>query len=401
MLLTLSAATGSTADGTPTRSPTPTPTPPHPARWESVDGPRVPVAGAAGVPLERGPALLGGFTDRLEATAAIQVRDPRHGWMPVGSALLEPRAEATAIPLPDDTVLVIGGWSGRLPDELRQLGSVERVDPWNPTRRRPIPRPFEDRPEAGLDGHAACRLPDGRVLLVHDHRGTVFDPASDAWSPPFRLAAPRHEAILVPLPPVSGDDAVEVVVIGGCRHPDDPAIETLRITTDAPASTISWMPWSGRPMPPTLARVAAIRVGGAILVAGGEMQGRSVSGTWRLDPRARTGVAGPDLPMVEGVAGGRLLRAGARVVLLGGESIQDGRPVPVPHGAVLHPRLDRVWPLPNSPASAVRVVVLGGGGIAPEVIGGYRFDSTASRGGRTRVLADDFRLRLPTLLIDD
>ena len=371
--------------------------PPHPARWETLDGPRVPIAGAAGVSLERGPALVGGFTDRLEATAAIQVRDPRHGWMPVGSALVQPRAEATAIPLADGTVLVIGGWDGRLPDDVRHLGSAERLDPWNPAIRRPIPPPFADRGDAGLEGHAACGLADGRVLVVHRRQGTIFDPATDDWSPPFRLTTDRRHATLVAMPSTSSGE-IDVVIIGGGRRADDPAIETIRIAADGTAIAEAWPTTT---VPAALGRAAALAVGREIVVAGGELLGRSVSTTWRLDPAARTAESGPDLPVPDGVADGRLARTGARLVLLGGESIVEGRPVPVANGAVLHPRLDRLWALPAGPVAAVRSTVLATEGRGPEIVGGYRFDRSAPRGARTRVLGDDVRLRLPSLLIDD
>jgi hypothetical protein len=371
-------------------------TPPHPARWEVIEGPRVPVAGAAAVSLERGPALIGGFTDRLEATAAVQFRDPRHGWMPVGGSLLEPRAEATAIRLPDGTVLVVGGWSGRLPDAVRPLGTAERIDPWNPASRRTVPPPFADRDGKGLDGHAACPLPDGRVLLVHDRRGTIFDPESDTWTRPFRLTAERRSAALIPMThPSTGE--TNVVVIGGATRDDDPAVETIRVDAeDGPTSE----PWPVASIPPTLTRAAAIQCGGSIVIAGGELRGRSVSATWRLDPDARTLETGPPLPVADGVTGGRLISVGTRLVLLGGESIIDHRPVPVPCGAVLHPRLARIWALPAAPASGVRGAVLKTER-GPELIGGYLFDPSAPRGARIRILGDDLRLRLPSLMIDD
>ncbi len=371
--------------------------PPHPARWESLEGPRVPVAGAAGVMLERGPALIGGFTELLEATAAIQVRDSRHGWMPVGSSLLEARAEASVMPLGDGTVLVVGGWNGRLPDQVRHLGTAERLDPWNPATRISVPPPLPDRVDAGLEGHAICALSDGRVMLVHGRRGTIFDPADDSWSTPFRLACERHDAGLVEVRR-GPDDPIEVVAIGGGRRDDDPPIETVRIEADGTATST---PWPDSAIPATIGRLATLPVGREILVAGGENQGRSVASTFRLDPAKRSVTSGADLPVATGVAGGRLIRAGARVVLLGGESLVEGRPVPVPSGTVLHPRLDRVWPLPTAPAASVRSTVLGGDGASPEVVGGYRFDAHAGRGARTRVLADDLRLRLPSLLIDD
>jgi hypothetical protein len=260
-----------------------------------------------------------------------------------------------------------------------------------------VPPPFPDRLDAGLDGHAACLLADGRVLVVHGRRGTVFDPARDSWSGPFRLSCERRHPALVEC---SSDPngTTEVVVIGGGRRLDDPAVETLRIEPDGTGAST---PWPASAMPAMVGRSAAIRVGRAIIVAGGELEGRSVGSTWRLEPAERTATRGADLPIVHGVAAGRLMRTGARLVLLGGESIVGGRPVPIESGAVLHPRLERIWSLPAAPVASVRSSVLGGESSSPEVVGGYRFDGTAARGARTRVLSDDVRLRLPSLLIDD
>ncbi len=375
--------------------------PPHPARWESLEGPRVPVAGAAAASPERGPALIGGFTERLEATAAIQLRDPRLGWMPVGSSLLEPRAEATAILLADDSVLVIGGWSGRLPDEVRPLGTVERIDPWNPAGRHTVPPPFPEDVEQGLAGHAACRLPDGRVLLIHGRRGAVFDPASESWSPPFAIAAERRHAAIVPCrSPTS--DVIEVVLIGGVRRRGEPSIETIEITADGAVASKAWsVDAPDDSIPSDLTRMATLETESAIVVAGGERVGRSESRTWRLDPRARSVTAGPDLPIEGGVAAGCLIAVGQRLVVLGGESMRDGRPTPTTHGAVLNRRLDRAWPLPPSPALAVRMTVVPTDDGGPELVGGYRFDASAPRGSRIRVLSSDVRLHLPTMLIAD
>ncbi len=154
-------------------------------------------------------------------------------------------------------------------------------------------------------------------------------------------------------------------------------------------------------IPSDLTRMATLETESAIVVAGGERVGRSESRTWRLDPRARSVTAGPDLPIEGGVAAGCLIAVGQRLVVLGGESMRDGRPTPTTHGAVLNRRLDRAWPLPPSPALAVRMTVVPTDDGGPELVGGYRFDASAPRGSRIRVLSSDVRLHLPTMLIAD
>lgn len=368
-----------------------------------MEGPRVAVAGAAGVVLEDRAALLGGFTDRLEATAAVQIRDPRHGWMPVGTALLEPRAEATATPLDDGTWLVVGGWSGHLPDDITPSGSAERCDPWNPQNRRPVPPPFADRVDRGLEGHAVCRLEDGRVLLVHEREGVVFDPIDDTWSEPFPLAGPRIGATLIPVPgPTEG--TTEILAIGGGRTARDPAVETIRI---GPGTTASSDAWTSEALPADLAGSAAIRIAGArsrplVVVAGGMRGGNSVDRTWLLEPSSKAIDPGPRLPIEGGLVNGRLAGHGHRVILLGGERRAAGRPMPAANGAVLDPRASRAWPLPPNPMAGVRGTVLGSTeGRSVEIVGGYRFDATAPRGRRTLVLDRDTRLELPRLLVED
>lgn len=374
------------------------PTPPHPASWRSLDGPRVAVAGAAGVVVDGRAALVGGFTDRLEATAAVQIRDPRHGWMPVGTALLEARAEATPVPLEDGSVLVVGGWSGRLPDQTVPLGTVERCDPWNPQFRRAVPAPWPDRAATGLDGHAACRLPDGRVMLVHDRDGVVFDPTDDTWGTRFTLATPRRRATMIALAPAA-DGTLEVLVVGGTRTSREPAIESIRCHPD---STVTTIPWRAESLPSTVTGLAAIRFGDEVILAGGLLDDRSLDRTWRLTPARQSVEPGPPLPIEGGITGASLIRHGRRLVLIGGERRDAGRPLPVAHGAVLRSDLGRVWALPAGPQSAVRAAVLttpSAGSI--EIVGGYRFDATAARGARTRVLDLDTRLDLPRLLVED
>ncbi|MCP3859563.1 MAG: hypothetical protein GY704_07915, partial [Phycisphaeraceae bacterium] len=180
----------------------------HPAVWRSEAPPRIAVADAGAATLDRTAILVGGFTADLAATAAVQVRNPRRGWEPVGCALLTPRADATVIALDEERLLVIGGWTGVLPDEVTRLGSIEICEPAQPHRRRTTPSPFETT-EEGLDGHAATVLPDGRVVLLHRNRLAVFDPDSERWSPPTTLDTTCLHASVASV----GPD--QLVLIGG------------------------------------------------------------------------------------------------------------------------------------------------------------------------------------------
>ncbi len=75
-----------------------TPTPSAPAlatiasSWRTEPGAMpLPVIEAATVLRERHLAVLGGVDPNFEATSAIQILDPRRGWLPIGSQLASPR----------------------------------------------------------------------------------------------------------------------------------------------------------------------------------------------------------------------------------------------------------------------------------------------------------------------
>lgn len=370
--------------------------PMHPARFETLPGPRVAVASAAPAVSRDAPVLIGGFTDRLEATAAVQVRDPRLGWLPIGNALLEARAEATAIPLDDEEILVIGGWTGILPHDRRWLGSAERIHPRRPHLRVDTPPPLPERATDGLEGHVACRLHDGRVLLVHDHAATVFDPATNLWSKPSPLEHPRRDAVLVPIE-TDAPDVAGAVIIGGGGDASIPAIETLHVASDA---IVTATPWLQTGPPPNLRHIAAGIHDGTILLAGGDDGRRSTCRTWLLDPSDRTCRPGPDLPLPAGVTRAALVPRDQRWTMIGGECLVDGRPSPSSCAVVLDPDRSLAWRLPPIPDAAVRSTVFVGPDGDLEVIGGYRFRDHGP-GPRSTVLSTNLRLRLPSLLVAD
>ena len=371
-----------------------TPVPVLPATWQSAPAPRVAVAAAGAVVLGESTILVGGFTDRLEATAAVQVRDPRQGWLAIGTSLLEPRAEPVVVPIGEESLLVIGGWTGRLPDAREFLPGAEICEPRNPHRRRVTPPPFASG--TSLEGARATALSDGRVLLVLDRRGVLFDPRSESWSAPFPLRARRRDASLVPLGRSSEHRGDLVVAIGG-HLAEEPAVETVLIPE---AGVPTSRAWTAVGLPRLIDSSAVSAQPGRVVVAGGVIDGRSTSRTWILDTNAMRIQEGPVLPISGGVARASLVPRGPRLLVLGGETFEKGRPVPTSHGAVIGPGRDRTLALPANPTAAVRATVVA----TPTeitVVGGYRFDSDAAVGARTRVLRSADRLELPSLVIAD
>ena len=370
--------------------------PVQPANWRSAGEPRVAVAGAGGAFLEEYTALIGGFTDRLEAPAGVQVPDPRRGWLPIGNALLEARAEPVLTVLDHGSILVLGGWTGRLPQERRWLPSAEICEPLRPERRRPIPPPFG--PDSTLEGASAIRLADGRVFLVHQRQATLFDPKTETWSTPFPTSGHRIGAALATIGPDPDFGGIidRIVVVGGHRS-GEPPIETITIPEDGTPSTV---PWPLDALPVIAHAGISESIGGVLFLAGGETGNRSVNATWQLDPRLRSTTSGPDLPIAEGISRPTLIRRGNRLLVVGGESLTRGTPTAPANGAVIDVRNGRTTSLPPRPLRAVRSTVVAR---AEDVlvVGGYRFQPDAPPGRRTQVLPTADRLVLPRMIIED
>ncbi|MAH65466.1 MAG: hypothetical protein CMJ27_03615 [Phycisphaerae bacterium] len=361
----------------------------HPAVWRPEAPPRVAVADAGAARLDRTAVLVGGFTANLAATAAVQVRHPRHGWEPVGCALLTPRAAATVIPLDEARLLVIGGWTGILPDEVTRLGSVEICEPARPHRRRGTPPPFETADD-GLDGHAATMLPDGRVVLMHRNRLAIFDPESEQWSPPTPIDTSCLHASVATV----GPD--HLVLIGGELEEGEAVVRSIHLAADG----IRRVDWSDRAMPAVHDAASIVLDEDRILVVGGSIDGESDPGIWILDAASRAVRPGPTLPIDGGIAGATLHRSGFGILVVGGERRIEGRPVPSHGAAIVQIDRNSARRLPEPLAAAIRTAILPGpGGI--ERIGGYRFEAADRDRGRASVLEDAASLRLVPVVIAD
>lgn len=340
-------------------------------------------------------ALIGGFTERLEATAAIQVRDPRLGWLPVGNALLEARAEATTIALDEERIMVIGGWSGKLPNERVVSRTAEICEPRRPDRRLQTPSPFGD-PTRPLDGITVTGLPGGRVLAVLDDQVAIYDPKTNRWANHRCLASRRRGARATSLGSGGREDLLDIVLVVGGHQQGQAAIEAVEIPRSGPPRA---HPWSNDDLPVVRDVALARTKPGTIVLAGGLVGRSSTAGTWRLDLRSESVVAGPMLPIEGGVTGARMFQRGRRVLLLGGETRTSGGPRPA-RGLVLDPDSGRVLLLPAAPHPSVRASVIDSAA-GYLFTGGYRFDGTAPRGSRTQVLSTADLLTIPSIVVAD
>jgi hypothetical protein len=190
-----------------------------------------------------------------------------NGWALAGNRMAHVRQHATATLLPDDRVLIVGGFT-----ESANYRFAEVFDPANETFA-----PVADAPAERRWLHAALTLSDGSVLVVggENEGGALaslwrFDPATGRFVAQPPLAAPRSivRAALGP-----GD---EVLMFGGEQEPD------VGLTSAA-----AWRAGTSRELPamPTprawhsLTRLAD----GRLLVLGGQHRSALVGGGLLFD----------------------------------------------------------------------------------------------------------------------
>jgi hypothetical protein len=321
----------------------------------------LPVFDAGAAIVRRHLVVFGGCTRELVATRAIQIRHPVHGWLPIGSSLLEPRARASTTRLPDGRVLVLGGWHGAWNRDATHHRDGELLDPLVAGSSLRVPA-WED----SLDGHSATLLPDGRVAVVCGCALRILDPDANRWSEPIALERPRrhHAAALV---------GETLVLIGG---DDEASIESVDLAESEPTARL----WRTS-LPDVVAEGSAVAVGGsAILVAGGvDHEGNSLDRTHLLDVTDDGVRPGPDLGLARGACRLALVPHRRGVLVLDGEWRLDGARGNADAAILLRPlassaERDR-WALPKLGPhlhTARRILALGDDG-SVELVGGYRF----------------------------
>lgn len=335
------------------------PPPAHWGRWTTTDDRMtLPVFDGAIVPGRTGLAILGGFTGRLETTVAIQIRDDRHGWLPIGSQMIEARAGHTATPLGDGRYLIVGGVQGTLGGELRMLSTCEVLDPFSAgsTEVEPVDEP--------MFGHTAHVLPGGRVAVVWRDAVRLFDGSVMRWVDRIPLRHPRlgHAAIVLP--------GGELLVVGGDQQG---AVEIVRFdeTEDRRRCEVWTTPWQIRVSDPGI----ALLPDGRVLVAGGldPGTGRSIDATWLLDPKTMAIRPGPRLAIEGGVARPAVFITQGMAVIVGGETV-DGELRRASQAArAMDLRDERLWSLPDLPRAWLRARWRQESDGAIVVRGGYLF----------------------------
>ena len=220
----------------PTADPTPAPTSHPAARGDaavaSVDGTLVLAGGARG-------------TGELRSVVAFDGRV----WTDL-PPLPEERAGASAIVLPDGTLLVAGGRADGRPFSSALLLPAGATA-W--TEADPMPHP---------QAHMGSALVDGRAYFVggsvpeHAAEVLVFDPATGAWTAAAPLPAPLSRVAAT---------AVEggMIVLGGRSEPDGADTSTA-LRYDAAADRWDQLPT----MPATGSHLSAFAVDGRVWVIG-------------------------------------------------------------------------------------------------------------------------------------
>ena len=246
--------------------------------------------------------VAGGFSEKRFTLDKAEVYDPaKNVWEATLGRLNDRRELFTATPLDDGRVLLVGGLSLK---KRTTLLTAETYDPKTNT--------FTATPGLMTDdrfGHAAARLPDGRVLVVGGKSWRVGEP--DRTLATAELFDPKTGLFT----PTNGP---------------------LKIARDRPTATLL--------------------SDGRVLVAGGAGKGASAMMAEIFDPK--TGLFMDAAPLVEGrMAHDACLLPDGRVLVAGGWC--DARKATTPTAEIFDPKTNRWTPaLPDLPFAAHDLVLV-------------------------------------------
>lgn len=379
--LILAAAAGAAApplaeplDGAaPSPAPASVAPPSLPADWRTPSG-SMPLAVIEAVLAERDGrlVLLGGLDSAFEATAAIQILDPRQGWLPIGSQLGVPRAGARSVLLHDGRVAILGGFAGAVASPVHHEDG-ELLDPLVAGSSRVI-----EGFGGSLEGLTATPLPAHLALVAAGDRVRVLDLATLGWSEPAALSPPRRHHLAIPL----GDG--QVLLLGGADSAAAPIATLVRTSSEDPTAPpiveeIA-IDDASASFPARLRHAASAPIEGGVIIAGGldPESLRTSERLWRFDEASRSLGALPSLPQATGASHLLLASIDQGVVVVGGEWRVGAARGPADFSLVLErdPSDRAAWrwrSLPPLPVSGSRRMLrrTAEGGV--EILGGYRF----------------------------
>lgn len=333
------------------------------AYWQAMPGPMaLPVFDAAVAAVGDTVVVLGGVTETMTATRAIQLRVPIHGWQPVGSNLLEDRANPSCTPLGHGRYLVLGGWSGTWGHDAVPRADGEVLAPLIAGTSRAV-TPWHE----SLEGHSATRLPDGRVAVACGCAVRVFDPLVDDWTLEVELVRERrHQAAAMV--------GWNLVLVGGDA---EGTVESVWFGAPEPASSL----WDERLASP-LSESSAIALDErfALCVGGADPETRTTTpATFVLDTARRAIRPSARLSDARGACDVTLCVHPRGIIALGGEWRTGAERGAADTALLLRPLASppapRQWALPRIPVSAdhSRRLVLSHPDGTIELLGGYRF----------------------------
>jgi N-acetylneuraminic acid mutarotase len=220
--------------------------------------------------------ITGGWADQYghSAFASTEVYDPASGTWSAGASMASARGDHTTTLLPDDKVLISGGYIAN-----SALTAAEVYDPASGTWRTTASM------ASARHAHRATLLPNGKVLVSGGwERGAlasaeVYDPASGTWSAGASMASARHNHTATLLP--NG----KVLVSGGSTSGNgsssiasaevyDPASGSWRATASMASAR-----WGHR---------ATLLPNGKVLVSGGYSGSSRLASAEVYDPASGT-----------------------------------------------------------------------------------------------------------------